>query len=161
MPAPPTAADQQLVAQFLVELQKIGIPSGDWLTVPDLVQEGVPGEALDDTQPLQLLFDHYQTVNRDQEAGDINAHAWTSRFRVWIAAKIVAGDASFGRSKLRAAAADVWRAIEAAEATFDTLSAAEGLDFGTYQVHRDLDTAGWAVASIDIDVKRSQLHGAT
>lgn len=161
MPAPPEAADQVLTAQFMTELAKIGTPSTDWLTVPDLLREGSPDDALDEQKPLQLFFDHYQTGNRDDEAGTNKTHNWWYRARVWVAVKVTADAPTFGRKILRRAAADVWRCLQAAEGTFDTLSADEGLSLGTYQVRRDLVAAGFVFASIDVDVKRAQLHGAT
>ncbi len=162
MPTPSAPADQAIVDLLLSSAAVIGVPPTDWLTTPaQPIGEESSLDALDTSLDLQIFLDHYRTTNQDAQDGTLNEHSWTFQGRFWIAAKFTTDPPSLGRKTVRAAAADLWRALEANESAFTTMSADEGLNFGPFMFHRGLQANGFALASIDVDVKRLQLHGAT
>lgn len=154
MPAP-EAQDQQVVELLLTVLGRIG-NAGDWLTAPDKVDEGSWQDPLLDLH-LQLFLDHQRTGNRDADA-DLDRHAWQFEANVWIVAQRKKDDATRGRKLLRQAAADVMRAVQAAEGEFEVLTGDMGVRIGDYQVRNELVEAGFACASLGVTVYRSQEH---
>lgn len=136
MPSIAIAVENRVALVLQAALEAIGQPSSMYLTQPEAVYEGTPGDAVPRSIRPLLIFSHILT---EPEQGDGMAGLAPYTWRVHFKVQIIALNASVVLS----AKADVARAVMGAESAF-TQQFAFPMWLDEFVPSQDLNPAGYA-----------------
>jgi len=135
----------------LAALAAIG--GSNYWTSPPAATEGAPKDELPDVSH-QLYVEHVNSTPR--EGGAVTAHSRRMNLCVWAIAK----DVGNGRAQLRRIAADILRALWAAEGTFQALTGYGMQVPVTFTPRLDLDKAGFRIGQVEFSIDFESDHTA-